>query len=351
MTFAPPKAAVDYGYVNDYVVMERARTVSDQLVLLMPNLPDDVVALARELAPSGYRIEVADLTEDRDHALASMARADYLLGFPYHLDEEAFTAAGKNVKLIQLLSAGFDEIDVQAAAAHGMPVATNGGANAVAVSEHAVMLMLAALKRLPAMTAAVLDDRWPVPNTYSSGIFELRGKSVGLVGLGQIGRRVAELCRAFGATVSYYDVFRPDPAVERDLDVTYAELDELLANSDVVSLHLPLSELTEHMIGERQFAVLKPGAVLVNTARGQLIDEVALLAALDIGTVRAAALDTFAVEPAAPGDNLLVGHPRVIATPHSAGSTWDSWYARLNNGFANISAVSAGDSPRWKVSP
>jgi phosphoglycerate dehydrogenase-like enzyme len=317
----------------------------------MPTLPDDVVALARELAPTGYRVEVGDLATDRDDALARMGQADYLLGFPYHLDEEAFTAAGKNVKLIQLLSAGFDEIDVDAAAAHGMPVATNGGANAVAVAEHALLLMLAALKRFPAMTAAVLADEWPVPNTYSSGIFELRGKTVGLVGLGQIGRRVAELCTAFGATVDYYDVFRPDPAVDRDLGVTYAELDDLLSRSDVVSLHLPLSDLTEHMIGEPQFSALKHGAVLVNTARGQLIDEAALLAALNAGVVRAAALDTFEREPASPGDNPLVGHPRVIATPHSAGSTWDSWYARLNNGFANIAAVSAGGAPRWKVSP
>jgi phosphoglycerate dehydrogenase-like enzyme len=317
----------------------------------MPHLPDDVVAVARELAPEGFRVEVADLAEDRVAALAAMARADYLFGFPYHLDEEAFQAAARNVKLIQLLSAGFDEIDVVAAAAHGLPVATNGGGNAVAVAEHTVLLMLAALKRFPHLTAAVLEDRWPVPNTYSEGIFELRGKVVGLIGLGQIGRRVADLVRAFGAEVEYFDVFRQPEDAERELGVVYRELQELLARADVVSLHLPLSELTDRMLGAEQFALIKPGAVLVNTARGQLIDESALLAALESGRVRAAALDTLAVEPASPGGNPLVGHPSVIVTPHSAGSTWDSWYSRMRNGFDNILAVAAGDEPRWKVTP
>lgn len=318
-------------------------------VLFMPRLPDDVIALARELAPPGFRVEVADLARDRDEALTAMARADYLLGFPYHLDDEAFDAASRNVRLIQLLSAGYDEIDVAAAARYGLPVATNGGANSVAVAEHAMMLVLAAFKRLPAMSAAVLDGLWPVPNTYSSDIFELHGKTVGLVGFGQIGRRVAALAHAFGAHVTYYDLVRPDPAVERELDASYLELDDLLAQADVVSLHIPLSPQTEGMLGTKQFGLMRKGVVLVNTARGQLIDETALLDALDSGVVRMAALDTFAKEPATRENSPLVGHPSVLATPHSAGSTWDSWYARLRNGFANIETVAVGGQPRWRV--
>ncbi|MGV9797772.1 NAD(P)-dependent oxidoreductase [Mycobacterium sp. NPDC003449] len=323
--------------------------MSEQLVLFLPQLPADVIALARDLAPRGFRIEVADLRQDRESALRHLSRADYLLGFPYHLDEEAFAAAAENVKLIQLLSAGFDEIDVDAAARHGMPVATNGGANAIAVAEHTLMLVLACLKQLPAMTTAVLDAAWPVPNTYSSNIFELHGKTVGLIGLGQIGRRVAALTQAFGAEVVYFDVVRPEPSHENDLGVTYLPLDELLGRADVVSLHLPFSERTDKLIGSAEFGAMKKGAVLVNTARGQLIDEVALLGALNSGTVRVAALDTLTIEPASPADNPLVGHPSVITTPHSAGSTWDSWYARLRNGFANIETVEAGGRPRWQV--
>jgi phosphoglycerate dehydrogenase-like enzyme len=317
----------------------------------MPALPDDVIALARSLAPDGYRVEVADLDLDRDHALALMAQADYLLGFPYHLDAEAFTAAAHNVRLIQLLSAGFDEIDINQAADLGMPVATNGGANSVAVSEHAILLTLAALKRLPELSARVLAGDWPVPNTYSSNVFELNGKVFGLVGLGQIGRKVAGLAQAFGAEVVYFDVFRPGDDVEMQLGVEYLELDDLLSRADVVSLHLPLSELTEGMIGEPQFAAIKPGAVLVNTARGQLVDEAALLRALDSGRLSFAALDTLAHEPATTETSPLIGHPRVIVTPHSAGSTWDSWRVRLENGFANIVGVANGESPRWKVTP
>ena len=343
-----------FGYtsVNVYVSSEKGHNVvTEQLVVFMPTLPDDVVELARSLAPAGYRVEVADLAVDRDHALGLMRQADYLLGFPYHLDREAFEAAAGSVKLIQLLSAGFDEIDVNLSAEHGIPVATNGGANSVAVSEHALLLTLAALKRLPALSKAVLDSEWPVPNTYSSDIFELSGKTFGLVGLGQIGKKVAHLAQAFGATVVYFDVFRPDPSVETELDVEYLELNELLACADVVSLHLPFSELTDRMIGREQFAVMKPGAVLVNTARGQLVDEDAMLEALDNGRLRAAALDTLAHEPATVDSSPLVGHPRVIVTPHSAGSTWDSWTTRLVNGFSNIQSIAAGDAPRWKVSP
>lgn len=325
--------------------------MSDALIAFLPELPDDVVALARELAPPGYRIEVGDLARDRAAALDLLGRADYLLGFPYHLDDEAFLAAAQHVKLIQLLSAGYDEIDVAAAARRGLPVATNGGANSVAVSEHAIMAMLAALKRLPAMSAAVLDGQWPVPNTYSGGIFELSGKTVGLIGFGQIGKRVARLATAFGARVQYYDVVRAAADVEGDLGATYADLAELLASSDIVSLHMPYSEETGTLLGVEQFALVKGCMVLVNTARGQLIDEAALLDALDSGAVRVAALDTFAKEPATRETNPLVGHPSVIATPHSAGSTWDSWHARLRNGYANIEAVAAGGNPRWKVTP
>lgn len=325
--------------------------MSNRSVVLLPRLPDDVVALARELAPDGYVIEVADLDHDRPAALDALTRADFVMGFPYHLDREAFEAARGSVRLIQLLSAGFDEIDVNLSAEHGIPVATNGGANAVAVAEHAILLILAALKKMSSLTRAVLDGDWPIPNTYSAGIFELRGKTLGLVGLGQIGKRVAALAQAFGADVIYFDVFRQDAATEVDLGVAFRKLDDLLSQSDVVSLHLPLSELTEGMIGEEQFGTIKEGAVLVNTARGQLVNETALLAALQSGRLRAAALDTLAEEPASPATSPLVGHPRVIVTPHSAGSTWDSWYARLANAYGNMEAVSAGGAPQWKVSP
>jgi phosphoglycerate dehydrogenase-like enzyme len=247
-----------------------------------------------------------------------------------------------------VLSAGYDYVNIAGARKARIPICSNGGANSVAVAEHAVMLMLAVYRKLVAFHQNVAGGRWHqgIPRTVN--IFELEGKTVGLVGLGNIGRQVARRVKAFDAQVVYYDVFRLSPQEEEKLGVQYAPLDTLLATADIVSLHVPLNENTRRMIDARALGRMKPTAILINTCRGEVVDEPALIAALQHGRILAAGLDTQAKEPPDPNNPLLT-LPNVTLTPHSAGPTVDSYRKRFHNGYANIERVARGQPPWWVI--
>jgi phosphoglycerate dehydrogenase-like enzyme len=168
------------------------------------------------------------------------------------------------------------------------------------------------------------------------------------VGLGNIGKKVARRAAAFDMTVQYYDIARLTEAEEDALGVRFVLLPELLRSSDVVSLHVPLDDSTRHLMGAAQFAQMKPGAILINTCRGPVVDEAALYTALTQGQVAAAGLDVLVDEPPAK-DHPLFHLPNVTLTPHSAGPTWENWTARFRNGFDNIQRVAAGRAPKWVI--
>ena len=218
----------------------------------------------------------------------------------------------------------------------------------MAVAEHAIMLILAVYRKLVTFHQNVAGGQWHrgVPRTVN--IYELEGKTVGLVGLGNIGRQVARRVRAFDAQVIYYDSVRPSPQEEAQLGVQYTPLDTLLATADVVSLHVPLNESTRHMIDARALARMKSTAIVINTCRGEVIEEHAPIEALQQGRILAAGLDTQAKEPADP-ENPLLRLPNVTLTPHSAGPTVDSFRKRFQNGYANIARVARGESPLWII--
>jgi phosphoglycerate dehydrogenase-like enzyme len=185
-----------------------------------------------------------------------------------------------------------------------------------------------------------------VPRTED--VFELEGKTVGLVGFGNIGQQVAKRLRGFDARVIYYDVFRRSPEEEAQFNVQYVPLETLLETADVVSLHVPLNHDTQGMIDARALARMKPKAILINTCRGEVVQEEALIDALRQGRILAAGLDTQAKEPADP-DNPLLTLPNVTLTPHSAGPTVDSFRKRFHNGYANIQRVASGQPPLWVI--
>lgn len=315
-------------------------------VVLAPSLPDPIVELARSVFAGA--VHVADLGRDRDRALELFASTEFLIGFPWDLDEESFSALSTRCRLIQLLSAGHDDFDVAGAARHGLPVALNGGANAVAVAEHTVMLMLAALRRLWPLATEVKNLIWRSSLRSDERTHELAGRTVGLIGLGHIGREVAARLAPFDVVVLYHDVNRAPADVEDTLGVRYVSLDELLKRSDVVSLHLPLLPATRRLLDRDRLKLMPKGAVLVNTARGGLIDERALADLLTEGHLFAAGLDTTAVEPPPP-DHPLPALDNCLITPHSAGPTWESWARRLRNAADNVSRVVAGSPPRWLI--
>jgi glyoxylate reductase/D-3-phosphoglycerate dehydrogenase len=179
-------------------------------------------------------------------------------------------------------------------------------------------------------------------------MYELFDKTLGIVGLGTIGKKVARLGRAFGMRVQYYDIARLNADAEDALGVRFRLLRELLKSSDVVSLHVPLNDSTRALIGAGELALMKPGAILINTSRGPVVDEPALYEALNGGRLFGAGLDVFDQEPPPP-DNPLLTLDNVVLTAHFAGPTWDNHVARFRNAFDNVQRVARGEPPLWVV--
>jgi len=310
-------------------------------------MPLDILAQAQQLKPAGFTLQLVPPAASAAEIAAAIREAEYLTGFPRFLPDEAYTEA-KRLKLLQVLSAGYDYVNIAGARKARVPICSNGGANSVAVAEHAIMLMLAVYRKLVAFHQNVVGGRWHqgIPRTVN--IYELEGKTVGLVGLGNIGQQVARRVKAFDAQVIYYDTFRRSLAEEGRLGVQYVPLDTLLATADIVSLHVPLNDDTRHMVNAEALGRMKPSAILINTCRGEVVDEGALIAALQEGRILAAGLDTQVKEPADPHNPLLT-LPNVTLTPHSAGPTVDSFRKRFTNGYANIERVARGQAPRWII--
>lgn len=310
-------------------------------------MPAEVLRQARSMKPAGFAMTMLPPRASAAEIANAMREAEYLLGFPRFLPDEAYLRATR-LRLVQVLSAGYDFLNIEGARKARIPICSNGGANSVAVAEHAVMLMLAVYRKLTTFHQNVAAGRWHQGIPRTSDIFEIEGKTVGLVGLGNIGRQVARRVQAFDARVIYYDALRADAAEEARLGVDYVALDALLERADIVSLHVPLNDGTRRMIDERALARMKPKAVLINTCRGEVVDERALTRALQEGRILGAGLDTQEKEPADPG-NPLLKLPNVILTPHSAGPTMDSYRKRFQNGYANIERVSRGRPPLWVI--
>jgi D-3-phosphoglycerate dehydrogenase len=250
----------------------------------------------------------ADLTRD-------VAEADALVVRSATTVDAALIAAAPKLRVIARAGTGVDNVDVSAASARGILVMNAPGANSVSVAEHALALMLALARSVPAADASMKKGQWEKKKL--NGI-ELRGKTLGLVGLGRIGQEVAARARAFGMETVAHDPFI-SAQVAGTLGVELLDLDALCARADYISLHLPATAETRHIFGRDRFARCKKGIRIVNTARGELIDEAALAEAIASGQVAGAGLDVFQKEP--PPDTTLTALPQVVATPHIAAST------------------------------
>jgi phosphoglycerate dehydrogenase-like enzyme len=314
-------------------------------ILFAPSFPEPIVDIARRLTPRGFELLIA--AQGTPEFYEAAAQAEYYLGLPRGMGNEFFRAAPK-LRLIQLTSAGYDRVDVEAARKAGVLVANNGGANAIAVSEHTIMLILAVLKKLVWHHNNVVAGKWLVGGIGETAVYELAGRLVGIVGLGNIGKKVARRAQAFDARVQYYDVARLTEDQEDALGVRFVLLDELLRTSDVVSLHVPLNDTTRNLIGARELGLMRKAAIIVNTCRGPVIDEQALHQALQSGQIAGAGLDVMVEEPPKAGHPLF-SLPNITLTPHSAGPTWENWTARFRNGFDNIQRMAGGAAPRWVI--
>jgi phosphoglycerate dehydrogenase-like enzyme len=257
------------------------------------------------------------------------------------VDAELLERAGRCLAVLQP-TAGIDGIDLEHAATLGIPVANAPGANARAVAEWVVMAILALLKDVWRHHAGVLAGRWDM---LEADVHELGDRTVGILGLGRIGQAVAARLAPFELRrLVYADAVGAPASVERRLGVERVEVDELCAVSEALSIHVPLHESTVGLLDRRRLALLPAGAVIVNAARGPVLDEAALCDALDSGHVRGAALDVFSVEPL-PLDSPLRGRPNVLLSPHLAGSTNEARHGMVASALKNLDRVLRGCAP------
>jgi len=294
--------------------MSEKATTSSYRVLVADPIAQAGIDL---LAAAGIAVDVkTDLSEDElcqaigDYQGLIVRSGTQVTG---RVIERAF-----NLRVIARAGAGLDNIDVVAAKAQGIEVVNAPDANSVAVAEHTMGLILALARHLPRADSGLKSGLWEKSALLGMGLWD---KTLGIIGFGRIGREVAKRAQAFGMNV-VVNQRRLTPELALEEGVTAMDLVDLLKTADFVTLHVPLKTETKGLIGQKELALMKPDAYLINTARGGVVDEAALLAALDENRLAGAALDVFVKEPAV--DNELARHPRVIATPHIAASTGDA---------------------------
>jgi D-3-phosphoglycerate dehydrogenase len=298
--------------------------------------------IVARVAPDELALEFASSYDDA-HQMGLARDAEVLFAgwaaVPKPMIEHA-----RKLKFIQKFGIGYDRIDIEAARERGIGVAITAGSNAAPVSELTIGLMLAVYRRIAHVDRALREGRW-LKSEMREVCFQLAGKTVGIFGFGNIGRKVAQRLLGFECKVIYFDAQRGDAATEARLQATYVSRDELFSQSDVLSLHAPLLAETANAVNAATIATMKDGAILINTARGELVDEAALMAALASGKLRGAGLDAFATEP------LPAGHPlltldQVVVTPHIGGAVIDNVENVARHALGNIMCVLRGEPLR-----
>lgn len=289
--------------------------MSATILITGPSLASDAV---RVIEDAGYRTVYVPPYTDHAGLLQAVAesRPVGIISRMGRVEASIFDAAPQ-LRVISKHGVGVDNIDVEAASLRGVPVLVASGANAVSVAEHAMALLFAVAKRLLPLDHGMRQGRWDKPGFKGR---ELSGSTMGLVAFGAIAQHTARFAQAFGITVRAYDPFCMDETFERAGVTRERSLDRLLEDCDIVSLHCPLTADTRNLVNAERLARMRPDAILINTARGGLIDETALVDALRDGSIAGAGLDTFAEEPPRK-DHPFFGDGRLVLTPHIGGVT------------------------------
>lgn len=316
-----------------------------KVLSIMPRkrFEDSDVALPPELEV------VFDNARSEDDIIAACRGMDYLfVPAPFPPVTARVLENIPSIRMIQTSGTGYDKVDVETAARLKIPVANAPGQNITTVAELTVAMLIAILRNVVVADREIKSGNYSSvrENIFKSGLKEICDVRLGLLGLGAIGRKVAQIVKLLGGQVSYFDVFRPEPEVEDDLQVTYLGFDELLQSCNAVSLHLPLSDQTHNIISTKELQRMPPESFLINTARGEIVDQDALAGALESGHLAGAAIDTVYPEPP-PADHPLLNlsgqaRDRLLITPHIAGTTKGAFHRMLSSGIANVAIAAAG---------
>ena len=306
----------------------------------------ELTPVSRQALEGVGTVRTVPVTQQKD-VLAAVRDADAIVYqlFPHRLTREVLER-GRRLKVIGRIGIGMDQVDLPAAAECGVTVVNAAGAQAAAVADHTMALILSLARNVVAShTALLTGDRSPPWHFMGC---ELEGKTLGIVGFGAIGRRLAQRAFAFGMTVQACDPYVPPDAIE-EAGATPCRLAEVLAGSDFISIHVPLTDETWHLIGADELATMRPTAYLINTARGPIVDETALVSALQDRVIAGAGLDVYEEEPLATDSPLLELH-RVVLTPHIAGWAIEAQIRSQESVVKDVARVLRGDTPISSVS-
>ena len=296
--------------------------------------------ILNNVVPEGFAVKTLDEL-NYNCLIREAVNADYLLVSGRLPIDEGLLSVAKHLKMIQRTGVGTEMLDIEAIKRHGIPVYVNAGVNAQSVAEHTLTLILACLKRLPQINQQTHEGIWKKQQVGVT-THELKGKIVALVGMGNIGRLVAQMLHAFGAKIIYTDVVRQSIETEQRLGLTYYDsFEAVLPEADVLSFHCPLVKENTEILNQHTLAMMKKGATVVNTARGKLINPNNLYEALMSGRLSAAALDTHYEEPIKEGYK-LTELDNVILTPHIGGLSYEAFHQMMTDAVENIVAFEEG---------
>jgi phosphoglycerate dehydrogenase-like enzyme len=286
----------------------------------------------RRAAQEGF--EIVYVPEGDDQLLAEYLPSCNVIWHVLQPLTDHWLVQAPNLKLVQKIGVGVNTIDCEYARKNGIAVCNMPGTNSNAVAELTLMLMLAALRRVPRLDRLVRQGDWFPDQETKESMGEIKGKRIGLIGFGGSAAVLAPILRAMGAEVNY------TATSDKKNGYPFLDLDSLLEESDIVSLHCPLTPDTHHLLSERRLGLMPKSSILINTARGGLVDQAALVTALKNGHIAAAGLDVFELEPAPP-DCALAQFDQVVVTPHVAWLTWETWLRSIDIAVHNVRALDA----------
>lgn len=307
-------------------------------ILLTNHYEGKPAEIIKSAVPDGFELEMLESVSQQELE-GKVKEADYLLVSGRLKINRTVLENATNIKMIQRTGVGLDSMDLEYIRNHDIPFYVNKGVNAQSVAEHTILLMLASLRNLVEINENTKRGIW---KKQAQGVctHELCGKTVGLIGMGAIGRKVAGMLKAFGAEVLYNDVSKMKQEDENTLGIKFSTREEIIEKSDVISLHCPLTDDTRHMINDMAVNKMKNGVILINTARGGLIDEAALINGIKNGKIAGAGIDVYEKEPV--DNSEVLNLQNVITTPHIGGVTYDSFYQMMYQAMRNIEMFEKG---------